>query len=157
MALEPRLVKIASARKEQVGHFPETVLAKLRFGFERCLGCEHGVCGSCTVLVDGNPTRSCLMLAVQADGHAIETVEGLAPDAATLSPLQAAFRKHHALQCGYCTPGFLMTDSALLRVTEHHSRLEIKEALSGNLCRCTGYSGIVDAVDEIANGKPNAV
>ena len=121
------------------------------------VGCEHGVCGSCTVLVDGNPTRSCLMLAVQADGHAIETVEGLAPDAATLSPLQAAFRKHHALQCGYSTPGFLMTASALLRVTEHPSRLEIKEALSGNLCRCTGYSGIVDAVDEIANGKPNAV
>jgi aerobic-type carbon monoxide dehydrogenase small subunit (CoxS/CutS family) len=121
------------------------------------VGCEHGVCGSCTVLVDGNPTRSCLMLAVQADGHAIETVEGLAPDESTLAPLQAAFRKHHALQCGYCTPGFLMTATALLRTTAHPTRLEIKEALSGNLCRCTGYSGIVDAVDEIANGDTHAV
>jgi aerobic-type carbon monoxide dehydrogenase small subunit (CoxS/CutS family) len=117
------------------------------------VGCEHGVCGSCTVLVDGNPARSCLMLAVQADGHAIETVEGLAAEAAPLSPLQAAFRKHHALQCGYCTPGFLMSATALLRTTAHPTRLEIREALSGNLCRCTGYSGIVDAVDEVANGE----
>jgi aerobic-type carbon monoxide dehydrogenase small subunit (CoxS/CutS family) len=120
------------------------------------VGCEHGVCGSCTVLVDGAPTRSCLMLAVQADGRAIETVEGLAPDAAPLSPLQAAFRKHHALQCGYCTPGFLMTATALLQSNPHPSRREIREALSGNLCRCTGYGGIVDAVDEIANGEGSA-
>ena len=120
------------------------------------VGCEHGVCGSCTVLVDGAPTRSCLMLAVQADGRAIETVESLAPDAATLSPLQAAFRKHHALQCGYCTPGFLMSATALLRSNPHPSRREIREALSGNLCRCTGYSGIVDAVHEIANGEADA-
>jgi carbon-monoxide dehydrogenase small subunit len=118
------------------------------------VGCEHGVCGSCTVLVDGNPARSCLMLAVQADGRAVETIEGLTPDAAPLSPLQAAFRKHHALQCGYCTPGFLMTATALLRGAEHLSRREIREALSGNLCRCTGYSGIVDAVDEVMNGAP---
>jgi aerobic-type carbon monoxide dehydrogenase small subunit (CoxS/CutS family) len=115
------------------------------------VGCEHGVCGSCTVLVDGNPTRSCLMLAVQADGRAIETIEGLAPEAAPLSELQAAFRKHHALQCGYCTPGFLMTATALLRGAPM-SRHEIGEALSGNLCRCTGYSGIVSAVDEVMNG-----
>jgi aerobic-type carbon monoxide dehydrogenase small subunit (CoxS/CutS family) len=120
------------------------------------VGCEHGVCGSCTVLVDGAPTRSCLMLAVQADGRAIETVESLAPDAAPLSPLQAAFRKHHALQCGYCTPGFLMTAAALLQSNPHPTRREIREALSGNLCRCTGYSGIVDAVDEVANGEGNA-
>jgi carbon-monoxide dehydrogenase small subunit len=120
------------------------------------VGCEHGVCGSCTVLVDGAPTRSCLMLAVQADGRALETVEGLASDAAPLSPLQAAFRKHHALQCGYCTPGFLMTATALLQSNPHPSRREIREALSGNLCRCTGYSGIVDAVDEVANGEGNA-
>jgi carbon-monoxide dehydrogenase small subunit len=115
------------------------------------VGCEHGVCGSCTVLVDGNPARSCLMLAAQADGRAIETIEGLAPDGGPLSELQTAFRKHHALQCGYCTPGFLMTATALLR-GEPCSRREIKEALSGNLCRCTGYSGIVDAVDEVMNG-----
>ena len=120
------------------------------------VGCEHGVCGSCTVLVDGHPARSCLMLAVQADGHAIETVESLAPDATTLSPLQAAFRKHHALQCGYCTPGFLMTATALVRAGGRPSRREIAEALSGNLCRCTGYSGIVDAVDEIVNGEADA-
>jgi carbon-monoxide dehydrogenase small subunit len=93
------------------------------------------------------------MLAVQADGHALETVEGLAPGTAPLTPLQAAFRKHHALQCGYCTPGFLMTATALLRRGEPLSRREIREALSGNLCRCTGYSGIVDAIDEIANGE----
>jgi len=116
------------------------------------VGCEHGVCGSCTVLVDGNPTRSCLMLAVQADGRTIETIEGLTPDSAPLAPLQAAFRKHHGLQCGYCTPGFLMTATALLRSGEHRSRREIQEAMSGNLCRCTGYSGIVDAVDEVMNG-----
>jgi carbon-monoxide dehydrogenase small subunit len=120
------------------------------------VGCEHGVCGSCTVLVDGHPTRSCLMLAVQADGRTIETVEGLAPEGAPLSPLQAAFRKHHALQCGYCTPGFLMTATALLRTADRPSRREIAEALSGNLCRCTGYSGIVDAVDEVANGEAGA-
>jgi len=123
------------------------------------VGCEHGVCGSCTVLVDGNPTRSCLMLAVQADGRTIETVEALTPDSAPLAPLQAAFRKHHALQCGYCTPGFLMTATALLRSGEHLSQREIREAMSGNLCRCTGYSGIVAAVDEVMNGagKTDAV
>ncbi len=120
------------------------------------VGCEHGVCGACTILVDGQPTRSCLMLAVQTDGHAIETVEGLAPDAATLSPLQTAFRKHHALQCGYCTPGFLMTATALLRTGAHPARHEIAAALSGNLCRCTGYSGIIDAVDEVINGEGDA-
>jgi aerobic-type carbon monoxide dehydrogenase small subunit (CoxS/CutS family) len=120
------------------------------------VGCEHGVCGSCTVLVDAAPTRSCLMLAVQADGRTLETVESLAATGTPLSPLQAAFRKHHALQCGYCTPGFLMSATALLRSNPHPSRREIREALSGNLCRCTGYSGIVDAVDEIANGEADA-
>ena len=120
------------------------------------VGCEHGVCGSCTVLVDGAPMRSCLMLAVQADGRTLETVESLAATGTPLSPLQAAFRKHHALQCGYCTPGFLMSATALLRSNPHPSRREIREALSGNLCRCTGYSGIVDAVHEIANGEADA-
>jgi carbon-monoxide dehydrogenase small subunit len=114
------------------------------------LGCEHGVCGACTVLVDGEPVRSCLMLAVQADGAEITTVEGLAPDGA-LHPLQEAFREHHALQCGFCTPGFLMTALHLLRERpDIEDEGEIREALAGNLCRCTGYSNIVDAVRDAA-------
>ena len=117
------------------------------------VGCEHGVCGACTIIVDGNATRSCLMLAVQADGRTIETVESLAPANAPLTPLQAAFRKHHALQCGFCTPGFLMSATAYLRTADHPERREIAEALSGNLCRCTGYSGILNAVEEVANGS----
>jgi aerobic-type carbon monoxide dehydrogenase small subunit (CoxS/CutS family) len=120
------------------------------------VGCEHGVCGACTVIVDGNATRSCLMLAVQADGRSIETVEGLAPGKSELTPLQAAFRKHHALQCGFCTPGFLMSATAYLRTADHPGRREIAEAMSGNLCRCTGYSGILDAVEEVANGTIDA-
>jgi aerobic carbon-monoxide dehydrogenase small subunit len=115
-------------------------------------GCDQGTCGACTVIVDGNATRSCLMLAVQADGRAIETVESLAPNNAPLTPLQVAFRKHHALQCGFCTPGFLMSATAYLRTAEHPERREIAEAMSGNLCRCTGYSGILNAVEEVANG-----
>src|SRR3984893_18394300 len=115
------------------------------------VGCEHGVCGACTILVDGAPARSCLMLAVQADGRAVTTVESLAPSETELSPLQAAFRKHHGLQCGFCTPGFLVTATAYLRaLAEGATRREIAEALSGNLCRCTGYTGIVNAVEEIA-------
>jgi aerobic carbon-monoxide dehydrogenase small subunit len=114
------------------------------------LGCEHGVCGACTVLVDGEPVRSCLMLAVQADGAEITTVEGLALDGA-LHPLQEAFREHHALQCGFCTPGFLMTALHLLRERpDIEDEGEIREALAGNLCRCTGYSNIVDAVRDAA-------
>ena len=114
------------------------------------LGCEHGVCGACTVLVDGEPVRSCLMLAVQADGAEITTVEGLAPDGA-LHPLQEAFREHHALQCGFCTPGFLMTALHLLgERPDLDDEEEIRTALSGNLCRCTGYSNIVDAVRDAA-------
>ena len=111
------------------------------------VGCEHGVCGACTVMVDGSAVRSCLMLAVQADGSAVETVEGLAKGDA-LSPLQAAFRKHHALQCGFCTPGMLMTAHALLSEEPDADASRIREVLSGNLCRCTGYIGIVDAVME---------
>ena len=110
------------------------------------LGCEHGVCGACTVLVDGEPVRSCLMLAVQADGAEITTVEGLSTNGG-LHPLQEAFREHHALQCGFCTPGFLLTALHLLRERpEVEDEAEIREALAGNLCRCTGYSNIVDAV-----------
>jgi carbon-monoxide dehydrogenase small subunit len=111
------------------------------------VGCEHGVCGACTVIVDGRAVRGCLVLAVQADGARVETVEGLA-QGDVLSPLQRAFRKHHALQCGFCTPGMLMTAHALLRAEPEADEARITEALSGNLCRCTGYIGIVKAVAE---------
>jgi carbon-monoxide dehydrogenase small subunit len=116
------------------------------------LGCEHGVCGACTVLVDGEPARSCLMLAVQADGAEVTTVEGLTPNGSALHPLQEAFRDHHALQCGFCTPGFLMTALHLLRERPGiDDEDEIRDALAGNLCRCTGYSNIVDAVRDAAS------
>ena len=108
------------------------------------LGCEHGVCGACTVLVNGETARSCLMLAVQADGAAVTTVESLARDG-ELHPLQQAFREHHGLQCGYCTPGMLMTLVEFLKETPDPTDAEIREAISGNLCRCTGYQGIVEA------------
>jgi len=111
------------------------------------LGCEHGVCGACTVIVDGAAVRSCLMLAVQAEGAEVVTVEGLSNDA-ELTPLQTAFRKHHALQCGYCTPGILTTAHALLTEEPYCDVDRIREVLSGNLCRCTGYVSIIDAVLE---------
>jgi carbon-monoxide dehydrogenase small subunit len=109
------------------------------------VGCEHGVCGACTILFDGEPVRSCIMLAVQADGHALTTVEGLTP-AGGLHPLQEAFWECHGLQCGFCTPGFLMTLVPFLEENPDPSEEEIRQALSGNLCRCTGYQHIVDAV-----------
>ena len=109
------------------------------------LGCEHGVCGACTVIVDGRAVRSCLMLAVQADGQSIVTVEGLSQDAA-LTPLQAAFRKHHALQCGFCTPGMVMSAVDLVKENPDPSDNEIREWLEGNLCRCTGYHNIVKSI-----------
>jgi carbon-monoxide dehydrogenase small subunit len=111
------------------------------------VGCEHGVCGACTILLDGEAVRSCLLFAVQTTGHTIETVEGLAPGGeAQLHPLQAAFREKHALQCGFCTPGFLMTLVAFLRENANPTDHQIREAISGNLCRCTGYQHIVEAV-----------
>jgi aerobic carbon-monoxide dehydrogenase small subunit len=113
------------------------------------VGCEHGICGACTVLLNGEAARSCLLLAVQADGAEITTVEGLLKDGA-LHPLQEAFREHHALQCGFCTPGMLMTALDLLRVKPQPSEAEIREGLSAVLCRCTGYHGIVKAVQAAA-------
>ncbi len=110
------------------------------------IGCEHGVCGACTVIFDGLAVRSCLMFAAQADGHSIVTVEGLAADRHHLHPLQQAMRDCHGLQCGYCTPGILMTMKAFLDETPAPDEARIREALSGNLCRCTGYQHIVDAV-----------
>jgi aerobic-type carbon monoxide dehydrogenase small subunit (CoxS/CutS family) len=109
------------------------------------VGCEHGVCGACTVLFDGEPVRSCIMLAVQADGHAVQTIEALAGPSGELNTLQSAFRTTHGLQCGFCTPGFLMTLTAFLRDNPAPSDSEIREALSANLCRCTGYHHIFEA------------
>jgi carbon-monoxide dehydrogenase small subunit len=109
------------------------------------VGCEHGVCGACTILLDGQPVRSCLMFAVQANGHEIQTVESLGTPEA-MHPLQEAFREAHGLQCGFCTPGFLMTLVPYLNEHPHPSEDEIRHALSGNICRCTGYQHIVDAV-----------
>jgi carbon-monoxide dehydrogenase small subunit len=117
------------------------------------VGCEHGVCGACTVLLDGVPVRSCLLLAVQAHGLSLTTVEGLTPDPAILHPLQEAFREAHGLQCGFCTPGFLMTLVPFLEESPDPSDDEIRQAISGNLCRCTGYQHIVDAVKLAAKAK----
>lgn len=114
------------------------------------VGCEQGVCGACTVLLDGEAVRSCITLAVQADGCSITTIEGLAPGPGELHPIQQAFWEHHGLQCGFCTPGFVISAYAFLQDNPRPSRDEIREALSGNLCRCTGYKNIVDAVEAAA-------
>jgi 2-furoyl-CoA dehydrogenase 2Fe-2S iron sulfur subunit len=118
------------------------------------VGCEHGVCGSCTVLIDGTAVRSCLTLAVQAEGREVRTVESLAAPDGALNPLQAAFRDHHALQCGFCTPGILMSFTDFLARNPHPSEAEIREVLSGHLCRCTGYANIVAAIKEVASSSP---
>ncbi len=110
------------------------------------VGCEHGVCGACTVLLDGEPVRSCLVFAVQAEGHEVTTVESLAPSPDQLHPLQEAFRDCHGLQCGFCTPGFLMTLLPFLDEYPNPTEHDVRAAISGNLCRCTGYQHIVDAV-----------
>jgi carbon-monoxide dehydrogenase small subunit len=110
------------------------------------VGCEHGICGACTVLLNGDPVRSCCMFAVQANGLEVTTVEGLAPERGQLSKIQDAFCEKHGLQCGFCTPGMLITCQALINKNPHPSEAEIRDAISGNLCRCTGYQQIVDAV-----------
>ena len=115
------------------------------------IGCDTGNCGACSVIVDGTLVKSCMMLAVQADGSSVETVEGLANED-ELVPLQQAFSDHHALQCGYCTPGMLMSATALLRQNPHPSEDEIRKGIQGNICRCTGYVNIVEAVKAAANG-----
>ena len=114
------------------------------------VGCEHGVCGACTIFLDGEPVRSCLLFAVQADGAHLGTVEGLAADANHLHPLQEAFIEEHGLQCGFCTPGMLITSAHLLRENPSPTEQEIREAISGNLCRCTGYQNIVKAIHSAA-------
>ena len=127
---------------------------------ERCqltgthLGCEHGVCGACTVLLDGEAVRACLMFAVQADGAEVTTIEGIAAPDGELSAVQAAFREHHGLQCGFCTPGFVISVTAFLRDHPSPTDEQVRDALSGNLCRCTGYQGILAAVHAAASAGP---
>jgi carbon-monoxide dehydrogenase small subunit len=116
------------------------------------IGCEHGVCGACTVRVNGEIVRGCLMLAVQANGCKVETIEGLS-DSGELAALQKSFHERNALQCGFCTPGMLMAAQDLIKHTEKPSREEIRLHISGNYCRCTGYQAIVDAIEEVVNGK----
>jgi len=118
------------------------------------VGCEQGVCGACTVHIDGAPARACLMLAVQAEGREVNTVEGLTGRDGALTSLQQAFRRHHALQCGFCTPGILMSCVSFLRQHPEPDAQQVREMLSGHLCRCTGYSGIVNAILEVAAHRP---
>jgi carbon-monoxide dehydrogenase small subunit len=122
------------------------------------VGCEHGVCGACTVLLDGEPMRSCLMFAWQAEGSRLETIEGLARGAEDMHPIQRAFWEHHGLQCGFCTPGMVLTAKALLERNPDPTEDEIREAIAGNVCRCTGYVGIVDSIRAAAEeiGRPEA-
>ena len=117
------------------------------------IGCEHGVCGACTVLVDGRSTRSCLMLAVQANGSEVLTIEGVAPSPTTLHPLQRALQERHGLQCGFCTPGMVTTLLEFLKECPNPTEEQVRIAISGNLCRCTGYQGIVEAVLAVAAGE----
>lgn len=157
-AEEPAPVSlVVNGRRETARVTPRTTLAdclRHELGLTGThLGCEHGVCGACTVLLDGEPVRSCLTLAVQADGASVETVEGLSTrdgNESVLHPLQDTFWNHQALQCGFCTSGFLMTAIAAVAEEPGMSRARIRERLSGNICRCTGYQPIIDAVAEYA-------
>jgi len=145
--------------EEVTGHAePRMLLSDFlthEIGITSChVGCEHGVCGACTILVDGTVSRACLTLAVQADGSTIETSESLASNDGELSALQQAFKKHHGLQCGYCTPGILMSLTAYLKENPKPSEEEIRDMLSGHLCRCTGYVGMVKAVMDYCENNP---
>ncbi|MPZ63662.1 MAG: 2Fe-2S iron-sulfur cluster binding domain-containing protein [Propionibacteriales bacterium] len=153
MTVQPdEVVVTVTVNGETVRHLvdPRTTAADfLRDGLELTgthLGCEHGVCGACTVLLDGRSVRSCILYAPQLDGCEVTTVEGLSPVPGELHPIQEAFRECHGLQCGFCTPGFLLTVHEFLSETKGADEDEIREAISGNLCRCTGYQGIVAAV-----------
>lgn len=121
------------------------------------VGCEHGVCGACTIRMDGKPARACLTFAVQAEGHRIDTVRSLADTEGTLNDLQLAFRRHHALQCGYCTPGILMSVTAFLEVNPNPNEEEVRDMLSGHLCRCTGYVGMVHGVLDVVKSRQKKV
>ena len=146
---------LVNGRTQRATVEPRLTLAD--FVRERCqltgthLGCEHGVCGACTVLLDGEAVRSCLVFAVQADGAEVTTIEGIAAPDGTLSPVQSAFRDHHGLQCGFCTPGFVLSVTAFLREHPNPTDDEIRAGLSGNLCRCTGYQGILAAIRAAAD------
>ena len=159
MVPEQRVRVTVNGRVREASVEPRLTLAD--FVRERCgltgthLGCEHGVCGACTVLVDGAAVRACLMFAVQADGCEVTTVEAMAAPDGTLSPVQAALRECHGLQCGFCTPGFVVSITALLRDNPDPTDDEIREGLSGNLCRCTGYQGIIQAVRMAAAPPPS--
>jgi carbon-monoxide dehydrogenase small subunit len=152
MAERPVVVTVNGTTRSQPVEVRRTLADFLR---EDCgltgthLGCEHGVCGACTVLMNGRAVRSCLVLAVQAEGAEITTVEGLAPDG-ILTPVQQAFIDHHGLQCGFCTPGFVVSVTAFLEANPQPTADEVREALSGNICRCTGYQGILKAVGQAA-------
>ena len=153
--MQPVEMNVNGERKRSVVDARLTLADYLR---EQCaltgthLGCEHGVCGACTVLLDGEAVRSCLLFAVQAEGAEVTTIEGLGGPDGALSPVQDAFRDEHGLQCGFCTPGFVVSVTALLQENPKPSEPEIREALSGNLCRCTGYQGIIRAVQRAAGG-----
>jgi len=151
-AERPRIALTLNGRKLAAEAEPRMLLSDfLRQGFGSTgthVGCEHGICGACTVLIDGVATRSCLTLAVQAEGREVRTVESLASADGKLNALQQAFRNNHALQCGFCTPGILMSFTDFLARNPHPSEAEIREVLSGHLCRCTGYAGIVAAIKE---------
>ena len=155
-----RIALTLNGRKLSADAEPRTLLCDfLRQGLGATgthVGCEHGICGACTVLIDGVAVRSCLTLAVQAEGREVKTVESLAAPDGALNPLQQAFRNNHALQCGFCTPGILMSFTDFLARNPGPTEAEIREVLSGHLCRCTGYAGIVRAVEEVASSSAPA-
>jgi len=157
MSEDPRLVRLTVNGVEHAAEAePRLLLSDFlrhRLGLTGThVGCEHGVCGACTVLVDGAPTRACLMFAVQAEGSSVTTIEGLAPDGDALHPVQQAFHEQHAMQCGFCTPGFVLSTVALLEEKPDADDDELLDALSGNLCRCTGYRNIIAAARQAREG-----